>query len=226
MLITVFGCRRVGASLIRRWISDRGIRPWCFSLLSRRRLPPITDPALDQVRTLGLEDGTYRSVLSTGLYGDLLKSTDAFVSVVRDPINSLASVLQLGREAHDPEKPVLPARANSLILPMLFEDFLEIPPGGHLVIYERFIASREYRDALAADLGIEPNESALDTYWGGRSLFGENLSAPSELAVNERWKEAMDDPMYLWYLRYPGLLEARETIYGPLPPELKERLDG
>ena len=228
MLITTFGNRRVGNHLIRRWISPNFSKPTHIFLNQHQRVRPVTEPPLDEVATLGVEDGTYRDLLYKDDCNSILRASTHYIHIIRDPINSLASALKATHKFRSQHSSILGAPSPTILIPAKFSSFLETPPEGHLVIYEKFLASKEYRDNLATSLGIRPYESELDKLspqLGGSSFTGFTVPA-NQMPVNERWKECIDDPTYLWYLRYPGLLEARESVYGPLPTALQERLNG
>lgn len=239
MIITTFGLRRVGNHLIRRWINPSNSSRHHVFLNGIGQTRHLNVPMDEGVVTVGVEDGSYRQAALQDRMTPLLSVSAKLVHVVRDPINSIASQFRLTKNSRGPNPiprqqpfqeqrraPLLGVPSPIILQSMLFADFTETPPGGRVVIYEHFLESYQYRNDLAQYLEIDPHEEQLFYHsreLGGSSFTG-NTVPPEEMPVNERWLSFVDDPEYLWYLKYPGLLEAREKVYGPLPPELEEAL--
>ena len=237
MLITTFGLRRSGNHLVRRWVSPEPATAHVFVRgisCSRPHPARFLDDVDSGVHTLGVEDGTYRDIAGDDQLSEIITKTHRFINVVRDPINTLASYIQASRQA--PSKRGRHLREDCLSLGIVgpiatishrFPCFLETPPDGRIVLYEKFIASAEYREDLARWLCIDPCEDAFRTVshqLGGSSFSGSRVPTIEE--ATNRWRLFKDDPYYLWYLQSPGLLSSREQLYGPLPPELEERIHG
>ena len=144
--------------------------------------------------------------------------------LLRDPINVMASTIANNGAFTSIER-----------CARVFMDYAHVIASGQaeekqytVVRYEELATSREYRDTLATNLGFTNQDIAVEAvphHGGGSSFDGLAMDGnASAMDTNERWKTFLDNPTYLWSLGFPGFLEAREALYGPLPTPLAERV--
>jgi hypothetical protein len=140
--------------------------------------------------------------------------TEPVVIIVRDPANWIASTLQHPKMARRAEKKV---KAYVRMLIWIAE---HEPTGDCVVIrFDRFVTSREYRDGLAAALGLgarDHAESALDRVpeFGGGSSFDGTGAQASNLSVLDRWQRFATDQRFIKLLRTPRLRPLAAKVFG------------
>ena len=97
--------------------------------------------------------------------------------------------------------------------------------------YNEFVASKAFREGLAAQVGpfdLEAAEAALGEVpqFGRGSSFDGAAASPDALRTKgtQRWRAVADDPLYLALIRTPGLVEAYAALYDDLPDARAELL--
>lgn len=249
MAILLFGAKRSGNHLVRAWLGDEfnqdlaSRNSHIFNIKGFGRLASSLKRAngLSNFPIIGVEDLSYTDMVnffigSSAKDLEVLEKlqeelVDQIIHLIRDPINVLASILAI-LKSDKPEYNRLkmqPGFMSPLNLLEVFPKLVEEHDNVLQIKYEDFISSEEYRRSIEAQLplGFQGDDSVLDTQHKPlKSSFtdSEEVTDEDRKSMKARWKNFIDDPEYLWYLKYPGLLETREKVYGPLPGELQEAL--
>jgi hypothetical protein len=151
-------------------------------------------------------------------FADRLPHDDSTVSVLllRHPLNLVAS-----RQRGAARAPEL-FRTDQRFVDVLATHCAEALgrtthlPNRVVIAYDRFVADRPYRDALATELGL-PNRDAVAEVsdYGGGSSFTEMAERPSPAAVTSRYLEHPVPPALLDQLAArPAIVEACHTLFG------------
>jgi len=145
--------------------------------------------------------------------------------VLRDPWNNLASLLRWARGGVHPI-----AEASVADAARRFKDYAREVLGETrllryeptFVLFHRWIAEREYREALAARLGLTFTDAGIDEVarWGptawGDSFDGLAFDGRArEMALAERFRWCAGDPFYRG-LFDAELVELSERVFGPI----------
>jgi hypothetical protein len=146
--------------------------------------------------------------------------------VLRDPWNNLASLLRWARGGVHPI-----AEASVAAAARRFKDYAREVLGETrllrheptFVLFNRWIAEPEYREALAVRLGLPFTDAGIDEVarWGptawGDSFDGLAFDGRArEMALAERFRWCAGDPFYRG-LFDAELVELAERVFGPIP---------
>ena len=100
-------------------------------------------------------------------------------------------------------------------------DFLgetEHVPGAKFIIFDLWATHRNYRDAIATELGmtLEDKMAHNVSNAGGGSTWDSCLfdGRAHEMRVLRRWEKLADDKEYVQYMRDPELEELMQRIFG------------
>lgn len=146
--------------------------------------------------------------------------------VLRDPWNNLASLLRWARGGVHPIAEASVAAAARRFKGYAREVLGETRLLRHeptFVLFNRWIAEREYRQALAARLGLPFTDAGIDDVarWGptawGDSFDGLTYDGRArEMALAERFRWCAGDPFYRG-LFDAELVELSERVFGVIP---------
>ena len=180
----VFHLKRSGGHLIKAWMGQpqqpSGRRRRYMFGFSDAQTPGsrlMFERQLERFGREGVSDGVIGvEDLPYTWVSDLLPEGDRAIIVLRDPINVLASCLEVSRSAGR-SPPVGETRSGRGVFngPRANGDFISprrtvklfgqesvAGDGVTTIIYDRFISDADYRRELADKLGAEVDESALD----------------------------------------------------------------
>jgi hypothetical protein len=87
--------------------------------------------------------------------------------------------------------------------------------------YNLWFTSEQYRREIAAELGLHFTDRGRKTVsgrYGGSSFDGVKFNgAADQMRVLERWKDAVDDPLYRDLFRDRELIELSNEVFGRIP---------
>jgi hypothetical protein len=131
-------------------------------------------------------------------------------TVVRDPLNWLASYLASPLRTCDPQEAV------GRYLHTLFW------PCGRLISYNGWFLNEQYRRDIASAFGLEFTDAGKDKL-PFPSSFDENMYADraSEMKVLDRYKHFLDNDHYMHMIQAANLVGISKGYFGFVPPELE-----
>lgn len=152
------------------------------------------------------------------------KDFDKVIIILRDPINNLASLMRYkGRLLHLRE------------FSGLWKSYAtEVMRGGidfmMALIYDRWFTHADYRRDIEIKLGLPVNDYGMSKvhHMGHGSSFDKMRfqNNAQQMEVLSRWRQCLDDQLFLRILKDEELLSIRQQIFGPLPEELERAIDG
>jgi hypothetical protein len=133
------------------------------------------------------------------------------VVILRDPLNWLASYIKMGGLKESQIQTYLKMCQN-----------LGGDENRPYILFHRWFTSPEYRQKIAARLGLEASDEELcriSAIGGGSSFDGMQKQGEAQtMDVLNRWKIMRDDPYFQDVLkRYPALLDVAVNIFNYCP---------
>lgn len=143
------------------------------------------------------------------------------VIIIRSVYNWFASWITAFRKWNSDTTVATEASNRIALWKQQARDFLgetEHVPGAKFIIFDLWATHRNYRDAIATELGmtLEDKMAHNVSNAGGGSTWDSCLfdGRAHEMRVLRRWEKLADDKEYVQYMRDPELEELMQRIFG------------